>query len=63
MMAQAELKVRTSHGTVGLRPAAGGPSREQLTPEQREADDDARLISSTELGHGREAIAAAYLGR
>jgi hypothetical protein len=44
-------------------PAAGGPSREQLTPEQREADYDARLIISTELGHGREAITAAYLGR
>jgi hypothetical protein len=27
-MAQPELKVRTSHGTIGLRPAAGGPSEE-----------------------------------
>jgi len=27
-MAQAELKIRTSHGTIGLRPAAGGPSEE-----------------------------------
>jgi GNAT superfamily N-acetyltransferase len=27
-MAQPELKVRTSHGTIALRPAAGGPSEE-----------------------------------
>src|SRR5712691_8505129 len=44
-------------------PAMGGPSCEQLTPEQREADYDARVLISTELGHGREAITAAYLGR
>jgi integrase len=44
-------------------PAMGGPSWEQLTPEQREADSDARAIISDELGHGREQITAAYLGR
>ena len=44
-------------------PAMGGPSRAQLTPEQREVDDDARVIISSELGHSREAITAAYLGR
>jgi hypothetical protein len=44
-------------------PAMGGLSRAQLTPEQREADYDARVIISGELGHSREAITAAYLGR
>jgi hypothetical protein len=44
-------------------PAAGGASRAQLTPEQRETDYDARLLVSAELGHAREAITAAYLGR
>jgi site-specific recombinase XerC len=44
-------------------PAAGGPTRELLTPAQREADYDARVIISDELGHSREAITAAYLGR
>jgi hypothetical protein len=44
-------------------PAMGGPSRAQLTTEQREADYDARVIISSELGHSREAITAAYLGR
>jgi len=44
-------------------PAAGGPKREVLTPAQREADYDARLVISAELGHGREQITAAYLGR
>jgi hypothetical protein len=34
-----------------------------MTPEQREADADARMIISAELGHGREAITAVYLGR
>jgi len=31
--------------------------------EQREIDADARLVISAELGHSREAITAAYLGR
>jgi integrase len=44
-------------------PAAGGPHTGQLTPQQREADYDARLIISAELGHVREAITAVYLGR
>jgi integrase len=44
-------------------PAADGPPREALTPQQREADYDARVLISAELGHGREAITAAYLGR
>ena len=30
---------------------------------QREADYDARVLISAELGHGREVITAAYLGR
>lgn len=44
-------------------PAAGGPTQHELTPAQREADADARMIISEELGHGREAITTAYLGR
>ena len=44
-------------------PLAGGPHREEMTPEQRESDYEARLIISAELGHSREAITAAYLGR
>jgi site-specific recombinase XerC len=44
-------------------PAAGGPAREALTPAQREADADARMLISVELGHGREAITVVYLGR
>jgi hypothetical protein len=41
----------------------GGPSRAQLTSKQREADYDARGLISSELGHRRETITAAYLGR
>jgi integrase len=44
-------------------PAAGGPHREALTPAQRYADHDARVLISEELGHAREAITIAYLGR
>ncbi|HUT40948.1 MAG TPA: phage integrase N-terminal domain-containing protein [Gammaproteobacteria bacterium] len=44
-------------------PAAGGPTSEYLTPEQRETDRQARLMISHELGHDREAVVSAYLGK
>ena len=44
-------------------PAAGGPNAKTLTPEQRETDRQARLTISRELGHEREQIPAAYLGK
>ena len=44
-------------------PAAGGPVARDLTPEQRERDREARLTISHELGHEREQVTAAYLGR
>lgn len=44
-------------------PACGGPTSKQLTSEQKEKDLAARLIISKELGHEREQITAAYLGR
>ncbi len=42
---------------------AGGPTREQLTPEQQEIDVQARLQVSQELGHNRLEITDVYLGR
>jgi len=44
-------------------PSAGGPVARELTPEQRERDLRARLSISLELGHEREQVTAAYLGR
>ncbi len=44
-------------------PAAGGPRSRDLTASQREADREARLTISEELGHEREQITAVYLGR
>ncbi|HNG81574.1 MAG TPA: hypothetical protein PLW24_19030, partial [Burkholderiaceae bacterium] len=44
-------------------PAAGGPRSRDLTPSQREADREARLTISEELGHEREQITAVYLGQ
>ena len=44
-------------------PHAGGPKREELTPQQREADHAARLVISQEMGHNREEVTAVYLGR
>lgn len=44
-------------------PNRGGPSRDQLTAEQRSLDRDIRLQISRELGHEREQITAVYLGR
>jgi site-specific recombinase XerD len=44
-------------------PAAGGPETRSLSQEQRELDRNARLIISRDLGHDREAVVSAYLGR
>ena len=44
-------------------PATEGTDRQSLTPEQRELDREARLTISQELGHEREQVTAAYLGR
>lgn len=43
-------------------PVAGGPSRTTLTAEQAEADRQARMTVSRELGHGRLQITRAYMG-
>lgn len=44
-------------------PVAGGPASKSLTMDQRARDKGARETISRELGHGREEISAAYLGR
>jgi site-specific recombinase XerD len=44
-------------------PTAGGPVARELTQEQRKRDHVARLTISLELGHEREQVTAAYLGR
>ena len=44
-------------------PATGGPDSRSLTLEQRELDWEARLTISQELGHEREQVTVAYLGR
>ena len=44
-------------------PAAGGPSREDLTDEEKKLDYDARMTVSKELGHGREQVTVVYLSR
>jgi hypothetical protein len=44
-------------------PARGGPSSKQLTAKQKAIDRKAREAISHEMGHGREAITAVYLGR
>lgn len=44
-------------------PAAGGPSRQQLSPSQRASDTEARALISQELGHNRMQITSIYCGR
>ena len=44
-------------------PIAGGPAGNSLAQDQRELDQDARLTISQELGHEREQVSTAYLGR
>ena len=46
-----------------LAPKAGGPSRADLTNDQRALDKKARAVISRELGHEREQITVTYLGR
>ena len=44
-------------------PATGGPNSKSLTPGQKDLDREVRLIISQELGHEREQVTTAYLGR
>ena len=44
-------------------PAAGGPSTDVLSPQQRALDHQVRLTISQELGHVREQVVSVYLGR
>lgn len=44
-------------------PAAGGPVAKDLTPEERKLDHEVRLTISRELGHEREQVTGAYLGK
>lgn len=46
-----------------LAPAAGGKTSAELTVEEKQADEQARLQISKELGHEREQVTAVYLGR
>jgi len=43
-------------------PKAGGKPCKQITPEERQADKDARLTIAEELGHNRIDVTKAYLG-
>lgn len=59
----AYAQARYQHLTGWACPAAGGPTANQLSAEQRKQDYQARLTISRELGHAREQISAVYLGR
>jgi len=56
-------QVRYEELTGWPAPAAGGPSSRMLSRDQREADRNARLTISRELGHERESVTAVYLGK
>lgn len=44
-------------------PLAGGPTRKDLSADERALDKKARAVISNELGHEREQITVTYLGR
>lgn len=44
-------------------PLAGGPSRADLSADERALDEKARAVISRELGHDRTSITRTYLGR
>jgi len=46
-----------------MRVTPAGPVAKDLTPEQRETDREVRLKISREMGHDREAVVSAYIGR
>ncbi len=43
-------------------PAAGGPTRDEMSARQKNADYEARMRLTHELGHGRVAVTSVYLG-
>lgn len=43
-------------------PLAGGPSRSDLSADERALDRQARAVISSELGHDRTSITRTYLG-
>jgi hypothetical protein len=43
-------------------PAAGGPARRSLNPQDRAKDDEVRQMISRELGHERISIVSVYAG-
>lgn len=44
-------------------PVTGGPSRQSMSKDQRDKDNEVRLQISRELGHERIQIVAVYIGR
>jgi len=59
-----EERARERLGVPGwTAPAAGGPASRELIPAQKAIDREVRLLLTEELGHGREQITTAYLGR
>lgn len=62
LLSQTQLAELLGRTTGGLRYSLSYPG-DHLTPEQRELDREVRLTISRELGHEREAVTAAYLGR
>lgn len=55
---------RRYHTLTGWKsPFAGGPTREELSKDQKRLDTSARLQVSRELGHNRVEITNVYLGR
>jgi site-specific recombinase XerC len=58
----AYAQVRYAELTGWHCPAAGGPSRQSMTPQQRERDREARQQVSRELGHERISVVAVYCG-
>lgn len=46
-----------------LAPAAGGPKRKDMSAQERQLDNEVRLIISRLLGHERLEVVAVYLGR
>lgn len=59
----AYAQIRYKELTGWEAPINGGPTRKELTPEQKLIDHEARLIITEELGHSRKQIVSSYCGK
>ncbi|MBX7222562.1 MAG: integrase domain-containing protein [Blastocatellia bacterium] len=57
------IQMRYEQLTGWKAPVLGGPTLDQLSPEQKDEDRKARILIAKEIGHEREDVTNQYLGK